>query len=147
MERAEEIEHLKSSLKTALDEVVSARQHYRKIERDEDLSVVHPHVFAQLKEVVSRLEQAKTIRNFRRGAKDLKLITDDLSILIPADRDVERDGRDIVRDVGKRLNELGGTELMHRVIDEVTEPIDQPEYGRVCSIVGHAWNGIGDWLA
>ena len=60
---------------------------------------------------------------------------------------VKANDRDIIRQAGEDLNKLGGVDLMGRVLDEVAKSYDDPEYGRVCSIIDHAWDRIGDWLA
>ena len=60
---------------------------------------------------------------------------------------IKADDRDMIRIAGEDLNGLGGRVLMKRVLDEVAESYDDPEYGRVCSMVDHAWDGIGDWVA
>lgn len=49
-----------------------------------------------------------------------------------------------IRTLGKRLNEIGGWELMTDVCDRVSAA-DPREEGRRASIIDHRWDGIGSW--
>jgi hypothetical protein len=60
---------------------------------------------------------------------------------------IEANDQDIIRQAGEDLNGLGGFGLMRRVLNEVAESYDSPEYERVCNMVDKTWDGIGDWLA
>ena len=50
--------------------------------------------------------------------------------------------RQAIRTLGKRLYELGGLDLMQRVLDDVAE-IDPRNEGRRIGIMDHRWDGIG----
>jgi hypothetical protein len=60
---------------------------------------------------------------------------------------VKAEDRDGIRQAGEDLNGLGGYTLMKRILDEVANTYNDPEYGRVCSMIDHAWHGIGTWKA
>jgi hypothetical protein len=77
----------------------------------------------------------------KKNAEKIAAITTALA------RAIEANNRDMIRQAGEDLNGLGSTTLMKHVLDEVAKPYDDPEYGRVCSMVDHAWHGVGDWLA
>jgi hypothetical protein len=47
-----------------------------------------------------------------------------------------------VRALGERLHEIGGLELMQRVLDDVADR-DKPNWGRRTSIMDNRWDGVG----
>lgn len=54
--------------------------------------------------------------------------------------------RQAVRMLGKRLDELGGHELMGKVCERVAD-LDPANWGRRVNIMDHRWDGIGSWYA
>jgi len=48
--------------------------------------------------------------------------------------------------LGRRLDEIGGDQLMSKVLDGVLARAGKHE-GRFASFVDHAWDGIGNWHA
>jgi hypothetical protein len=69
------------------------------------------------------------------------------AVLVGVSRPPTRGDFEAIRQVGMRLNEIGGIVLMKRILSEVGAKYEDPEYGRMMSICDHAWNGVGDWLA
>lgn len=51
-----------------------------------------------------------------------------------------------IRQLGKRLNKLGGTELMEQVLGRVS-CLNVGNEAKVADILDKAWDDIGEWIA
>lgn len=51
-----------------------------------------------------------------------------------------------VRQLGKRLHEIGGLNAMQEACERVAN-IDEPNWGRRTNIMDKRWDGIGNWVA
>lgn len=57
------------------------------------------------------------------------------------------ESREVIVEAGHRLYEIGGERLMLDTLYDVAGIWDDPEHGRILSIVDHRWTGIGNWVA
>lgn len=49
------------------------------------------------------------------------------------------------REIGKRLNELGGLELMQWAFDRMSRKLDKHDRNRLSEHLGYCWNNLNDW--
>jgi len=49
------------------------------------------------------------------------------------------------REIGKRLAEIGGVELMQWAFNKLRRSFDRHERNRLSEHLGYCWNNLNDW--